>query len=80
MSMVSVSRSAGPWQRGQRVRRKPSWYFRGDSPVGMKSTSSGSNTGRSSYGTGTVPHRSQYTMGMGVPQYRCRLMSQSRSR
>jgi hypothetical protein len=31
-------------------------------------------------GTGTTPHFSQWTMGMGQPQGRCRDTSQSRKR
>ena len=40
----------------------------------------GSSTGSSASGTGWAPHRSQWTMGMGGPQYRCREISQSRRR
>ena len=59
VSMVSVSRRAGREQRGQAVLTNPSWRARGDSPVGRKSTSSGSTMGNCSSGTGTVPHWSQ---------------------
>ena len=51
-----------------------------DSPPGWKSTSSGSRTGSSSSGTATSPHVGQCTIGIGGPQYRWRLISQSRSR
>src|SRR2546423_5512859 len=68
VSMVSVSRSAGPPQAGHVVWRNPSWCFRGDSPVGRNSTSSGSSTGSSSSGTATMPSVGQYTTGMGQPQ------------
>ena len=40
VSIVSVSRVAGPPQIGQVVCRKPSWKRSGDSPVGRNSTSS----------------------------------------
>ena len=68
VSIVSVSRSASPPHCGQRVRRNLSCSFSGDSPVGRNSASSGRRTGRSDSGTGTVPHRGQKMMGMGVPQ------------
>ena len=55
VSMVSVSRAAGPPQIGQVVCRKPSWSCSGDSPVGRNSTSSGASTGSWSSGTGTMP-------------------------
>ncbi len=45
VSMVSVSRRAGPPQAGHVVCRKPSWNCRGDWPVGRNSTSSGASTG-----------------------------------
>ena len=59
VSIVSVSRTAGPPQIGHTVRRNPSWYFSGDSPVGRNSTSSGASTGRSASGTGTAPWSGQ---------------------
>ena len=80
VSIVSVSRTAGPPQTGQVVLRKPSWCLSGDSPVGRNSTSSGASTGSWSSGTGTMPWSGQYTTGMGQPQKRCRLSNQSRSR
>ena len=54
----------------------------GETPLGARSwpRRSGSTTGSCSSGTGTSPHESQYTIGMGVPQNRCRESSQSRSR
>src|SRR5260370_15654932 len=70
VSIVSVSRTAGPPQMGQVVRRNPSWYLRGDSPVGRNSTSSGARTGSWSSGTGTMPWSGQYTTGIGQPQKR----------
>ena len=54
VSMVSVSRLAGDEHRGQVVLTNASWYFSGDSPVGLNSASSGSSTGRSFSGTGTI--------------------------
>ena len=59
VSMVSVSRSAGPPQIGQVVRRKPSLEASGDCPVGSNSTSSGASTGSWSSGTGTTPWTGQ---------------------
>ena len=59
VSIVSVSRLAGPPQRGQGAFTKPSCSVSGDSPVGRNSASSGSSTGRSSSETGTVPQPSQ---------------------
>ena len=50
------------------------WRASGDPPPGGKSTSSGSCTGSSSSGTATSPHVGQCTIGIGVPQYRCRDM------
>src|SRR3972149_2286264 len=40
-------------------------------------TFSGSFTGKSFSGTGTMPQESQYMMGIGVPQYLCLETSQS---
>ena len=45
-------------------------FSKGDSPVGIKSTSVGNKTGKSFSGTGTIPHLSQCTTGIGSPQYR----------
>ena len=55
---------------------------RGLTPVssGLKSSTRGSTTGSWASGTPTGPQASQYTMGMGGPQYRWREMHQSRSR
>ena len=55
MSMVSVSRRAGPPSMGQVVCRNPSWKASGDWPVGRNSTSSGATIGSWSSGTGTTP-------------------------
>ena len=80
VSIVSVSRRAGPPQMGQVVWRNPSWRASGDWPVGRNSTSSGATTGSSLSGTGTAPCSGQYTTGIGQPQKRCRDTSQSRRR
>ena len=80
VSMVSVSRRAGPPSMGHVVCRKPSWSDSGDCPVGRNSTSSGATIGSWSSGTGTTPCSSQYTAGMGQPQKRWRDTSQSRRR
>ena len=47
-----------------------SWRASGEMPEssGLKSGMNGSSTGSWSSGTGTVPHASQYTMGIGGPQ------------
>ncbi len=82
VSMVSVSRLAGPAHLGHGVFTQSSRASSGF-PVFLSaqwSSTSGRRTGSCSSGTGTAPHESQWTMGMGVPQYRWRLMSQSRRR
>ena len=56
VSMVSVSRSAGPPHLGQVVKRQVGCSFNGLSPVGFHSTSSGRSTGSWSSGTATTPH------------------------
>src|SRR5581483_2865863 len=68
VSIVSVSRRAGPPHRGQRVSTNAACVASGEPPVPVITTSSGSTTGSSRSGTGTVPQRSQYTTGMGAPQ------------
>src|SRR6266853_1929741 len=78
VSMVSVSRRAGPPHFGHLAARNFSFESRGDSPVGLNSTWSGRSTGSSDSGTGCTPHFAQYTTGIGGPQYRCREISQSR--
>src|SRR4030043_583262 len=78
VSMVSVSLRPGPEHLGQVVLTNDWQYFKGDSPVGLKSESGGSKTGKSSSSTGTMPHFSQYMMGIGAPQYLCLEISQSR--
>ena len=68
VSIVSVSRRAGFPQRGHVVFTNEGTCARGEPPRPVNSTSRGSTIGSSSYGTGTWPHDSQYTIGMGVPQ------------
>jgi hypothetical protein len=82
VSIVSVSRRAGPSQAGQETFTQSVAPPSGDVPFGVRSRPSvgGSSTGSWSSGTGTSPHCSQCTIGIGVPQYRCREISQSRSR
>ena len=65
--MVSVSRVAGPPHCGQVTCFQVGWRSSG-LPLPSKVTSSGSFTGRSFSGTGTMPHISQWIMGMGQPQ------------
>ena len=46
---------------------KLSHLANGDFPSGVNSTSYGSFTGKWLSGTGTVPHFSQYIIGIGAP-------------
>ncbi len=71
--MVSVSRVAGPPHFGQVVWKKPGTRASGEPPSCVISICSGNRTGNWSSGTGTRPSVGQLTIGMGVPQYRCRL-------
>src|SRR5208282_2942579 len=82
VSMVSVSRLAGPPQAGQGTFTQSSAAASGDTPLGTRSwpRRSGSTTGSWSSGTGTSPQDGQCTIGIGVPQKRCRETSQSRRR
>ena len=68
MSIVSVSRRAGPRHDGQAVSTNSGICARGESPRPLNSTTFGSSTGRSSSGTGCRPQARQWMMGMGVPQ------------
>jgi hypothetical protein len=79
VSDTSVSRRAIPPHCGHPVRYHSLWRASGDTPdaSGLKSSMKGSSTGSCSSGTGTTPQSSQYRMGMGGPQYRCREMHQS---
>ncbi len=82
MSIVSVSRVAGPPHFGHSVFTQSSAAASGETPLGARSwpRRSGRTTGSWSSGTGTSPHEPQCTIGIGVPQNRCRDSSQSRSR
>ena len=83
MSIVSVSRLAAPPHFGQATLTQSAAAASGETPRGARSAprrSSGSRTGSWSSGTGTSPHDGQWMIGIGVPQKRCREISQSRSR
>jgi hypothetical protein len=82
VSIVSVSREAGPPHDGHVVATQSSAAPRGDVPAGLSAAPrrSGSRTGSWSSGTATSPHAPQCTIGMGAPQKRWRDSSQSRSR
>src|ERR1051325_10750083 len=67
VSMVSVSRRAGPAHCGHLMLFQVGWRSSG-LPGLSKLTSSGSVTGRSFSGTGTTPHFSQWITGIGQPQ------------
>src|SRR3989344_1265933 len=79
--MVLVSRFAGPLQFGHFVFTHLSIAASGDSPVPVGSyfLTLGSLTGKSFSGTGTMPHVSQWIIGIGSPQYLCLENTQSRS-
>ena len=80
VSIVSASRRPGFPHLGHGVVSHSWSSASGDPPSSLNFTFSGSSTGRSSSGTGTMPQSSQYTTGIGAPQYRCLEISQSRSR
>src|SRR5688572_7259637 len=80
VSIVSVSRRALPPQRGHRAFTNDAASASGEPPLPLSWTSRGSTTGRFSSASGTMPHVSQYRTGMGAPQYRWRLIPQSRRR
>ena len=79
---MSVSRVAGPPQDGQSTLTHSVAAPSGEVPLGFRSRPSagGRVTGSWSSGTGTSPQASQWMIGIGVPQYRWREISQSRSR
>src|SRR3989344_4936050 len=80
VSIVSVSLFAFPWHFGHFTSTNSLHVSSGfPCPVNLHFSGFGSLTGRSSYGTGTVPHLAQYTIGIGVPQYLCLDISQSLS-
>src|SRR5438132_11977177 len=72
VSLTSVSRRAGSPHLGHGTLTHSSTVASGDTPVpvGRKSSTSGSSTGRSSSGTATGPSSGQWMMGIGGPQYR----------
>ncbi len=79
MSIVSGSRVAGPPHVGHVVLMNAASLASGE-PCPVNCTPFGSSTGSWPSGTATVPWVGQYTIGIGVPQYRCRETSQSRMR
>ena len=70
MSIVSVSRFAGPPQVGQSTLTQSSAAASGETPFGFRSAprSSGSSSGSWSSGTATSPSFSQWMIGIGTPQ------------
>ena len=68
VSIVSVSRSAGPPQVGQVVLTQSSAAASGERPFGATSVMSGRTTGSWSSGTATSPQAGQWTIGIGQPQ------------
>src|SRR5436190_16510178 len=68
VSMVSVSRLAGPPHTGHFTLTHSGTCASGESPRPVKVVIVGSLTGSSAYGTGTTPSFSQCTTGIGVPQ------------
>ena len=59
MSIVSVSRRAGPPHRGQAAFTNAGWFASGEPPLPESCTSLGSTTGRFSSFSGTMPSFSQ---------------------
>src|SRR5512144_780786 len=72
VSIVSLSRLAGPPQEGHSTLTQSSAAARGEVPLGFRSAPrrSGSTTGSWSSGTGTSPQASQWMIGIGQPQNR----------
>ena len=70
MSIVSLSRFAGPPQVGHSTFTQSVAAASGETPLGFRSAprSSGSSTGSWSSGTSTSPHFSQWITGIGTPQ------------
>ena len=77
VSIVSASLLAGFPQHGQVVFINVLDVVSGDSPFPVNSTSVGNNIGKFSFFSGTIPHSSQYTTGIGHPQYLCLESNQS---
>ena len=68
VSIVSVSRRAAPPHFGHFTFTNSGTLASGDSPSPENFAIGGSTTGKSLSGTGTIPHFSQYSTGIGVPQ------------
>jgi hypothetical protein len=68
VSMVSVSRLAGPPHVGHFTFTHSGTCASGESPRPVNVVIFGSSTGSCSYGTATTPSFSQWTTGIGVPQ------------
>ena len=77
--MVFVSLVAGDPHIGHVVLTHSGIFTKGLSPVpeGAYDVTSGSVSGNWSSGTLTIPHDGQWTRGIGSPQYRWRLNTQS---
>ena len=69
---MSASRLAAPWHFRHLTLTQSDAAPSGDDPFGFKSHpfASGNSTGNWLSGTGTKPHLSQCTIGIGVPQKR----------
>ncbi|MNC19012.1 hypothetical protein D3C75_669350 [compost metagenome] len=80
--MVLVSRRAFMPVSGSTVLTQSSRLAKGDSPVpeGRMASVCGNTSGSSDSGTGFMVPSSRCRIGMGSPQYRWRLNSQSRRR
>ncbi len=76
--IVSVSLFAGHLHLGHLVFRNFLLVARGETTFFLKLTFNGSFTGKSFSGTGTIPHLTQYIIGIGEPQYLCLEIFQSR--
>src|SRR6478609_5321638 len=70
VSIVSLSRFAGPPHVGHSTLTHSSAAASGETPFGFRSAprSSGSSNGSWSYGTATSPSFSQWMTGIGTPQ------------
>src|SRR3989442_15594327 len=79
VSMVSVSRFAALRHFGH-LQFTNDGVLASGLPVPSGTRFSGRTTGSSSSGTGTSPQASQWTIGVGVPQYGWREMPQTRRR
>ncbi len=70
MSIVSLSRLAGPPHVGHSTLTHSSAAASGETPLGLRSAPfrSGRRTGSWSSGTSTSPQVSQWMIGIGAPQ------------